>query len=264
MAALAVFGVFAAGCSAGGTGLRDSGPAPGEAAKNPGGPASSPPGQIPGAGAKTPDAVALLRKDPKVDPELKADLKPCAEGQYPVDVSLGHLTGGSVPDVVVNVTTCADAVAIGSFVYRLNGSAYQNVFMVTEPAVYSSIDRDELVVTKQVYEKTDPVATPTAEEVSTYRWTAGSPGRFVRTHWSRTQYSGMPGSAGETFVVPNNPYVPPPRTEEQGGRGAGPVGAGPAEPGAGSASGAVNPAATVPTAPVTAAARTPGRNREKS
>ncbi|MFJ8230422.1 hypothetical protein ACIQ9E_10770 [Streptomyces sp. NPDC094448] len=229
MAALAVLGVFAAGCSAGGTGLRDSGPAPGDAAKNPGGPASSPPGPAaPGTGAKSPDAVALLRKDPKVDPSIKASLKPCVEDQYPVDVALGHLTGGSVPDVVVNVTSCGDGVAIGSFVYRSNGTGYVQVFGTSEFAVYSSIDRDELVVTKQVYGKSDPVATPTAEEVTTYRWSGGASGQFARAHWTRTEYGGLPSADGGVFEPGSQP-VPPGRTVVQGGR-SGPVTAPPADP----------------------------------
>ncbi|MGV9314971.1 hypothetical protein ACWDR0_22710 [Streptomyces sp. NPDC003691] len=217
MAALAVLGVFTAGCSAGGTGLRDNGPAAGETAKNPG--PTSPVSPAPGAKLKTPDAVELLRRDPGIDQRIKKDLKPCAEGAYPVDMALGHLTGGSVPDIVVNVTSCADGVAVGSFVYRLNGSAYQNVFATVEPAVYSSIDRDDLVVTKQVYETADPIATPTAEEVTTYRWSATSgsvSGRFVQTHWSRTQYGGMPSAAGETFVVPGKQSAPPPARSHPG------------------------------------------------
>ncbi|MFF3553822.1 hypothetical protein ACWD4V_14325 [Streptomyces tsukubensis] len=252
MAALAVLGVFAVGCSAGGTGLRDSGPAPGEAAKNPGGPASSPPGQAPGTGAKSPDAVALLRKDPKVDPSIKDSLKPCVEDQFPVDVALGHLTGGSVPDVVVNVTSCGDGVAIGSFVYRSNGTGYVQVFGTSEPAVYSSIDRDELVVTKQVYGKSDPVATPTAEEVSTYRWSGGTSGRFTRAHWTRTEYGGLPSADGGVFEPGSQP-VNPGRTIVQGGR-SGPLTT-------------VLPAAPFPdraAVPPTTAAQAPAADREKS
>lgn len=230
MAGLAVLGVFAAGCSTGGTGLRDDGPAASEAGRATGSatpPATASPGPVsPGAaaGAKRPDPLKLLRKDAKVDPEIKAALKPCVEGgPYPVDTAFGHLTGGTAPDVVINVATCDDSIALATYVYRLEGSGYRNVFLREEPAVFSAIDRGDLVVTQQIYEKDDPTAT-TAEEVLTYRWTAGTDGggRFVETHWTRTQYRSLPAEDGEAYSPtfedePRSQWLP--EAEPGGSRG---------------------------------------------
>ena len=49
---------------------------------------------------------------------------------------------------------------VGSYVYREEGGRYENVFAAEEPPVYAEIDRGDLVVTKQVYEKGDPVVEP--------------------------------------------------------------------------------------------------------
>ncbi|GAB2737274.1 hypothetical protein [Streptomyces bullii] len=177
-AVLAALGLFTSACAAGGTGARDEGPAHADSVA---GAAASPSA----APSRTPDrvnAVRLIKDDPKVSAEVKRELKPCVADEYPVDVSYGNLTGGSADDVVVNVLTCGDAVGIGSYVYREEGGAYQNVFKAEEPPVYAEIDRGDLVVTKQVYEKGDPVSSPSGENVITYRWTSGRFTEEYRTH----------------------------------------------------------------------------------
>jgi signal peptidase I len=50
---------------------------------------------------------------------------------------------------------------------------------------WDEIDRGDLVVTKQVYEKGDPVSAPSGETVITYHW-SGS--RFAQTYSSRNDY----------------------------------------------------------------------------
>ncbi len=139
------------------------------------------------------DAVRLVKADPKVSAEVKRELKPCVADEYPVDVSYGELTGGSesAEDVVVNVLTCGDAVGVGSYVYREEDGAYQNVFKAEEPPVYAEIDRGDLVVTKQVYEKGDPVSSPSGENVITYRWASGRFDEEFRTH---NDYSNAAGN----------------------------------------------------------------------
>ncbi|MFJ8000278.1 hypothetical protein ACIQ7D_24600 [Streptomyces sp. NPDC096310] len=176
LAGLAAIGLLAAGCSTGGTGTRDEGAAVTAPVER----------NVPThkASAVTPattvDALSLLRNDPKVSPRIKADLKQCGEDTYPVDTSYGNLTGGTAPDVVINVMTCGDAVGIGTFVYREKDKAYENVFAAEEPAVYSTIDRGELVVTQQVYAKGDPMSYPSGEDVVTYRWGDGKFGERYR------------------------------------------------------------------------------------
>ncbi|MFE0605238.1 hypothetical protein ACFW2T_29925 [Streptomyces sp. NPDC058892] len=165
--------VFAVGCATGGTGLRDGGPARTDTISRtaPSGPSS---GTSPASASGTPfkkvDPVALLMADPKVSSEVKRDLKPCTGKEYPVDVSYGKVTGGPVADIVVNVLSCADALGRGSYVYRADGGTYENVFADEQPPVYAEIDRGDLVVTKQVYGKSDALAYPSGEDVVTYRW----------------------------------------------------------------------------------------------
>jgi hypothetical protein len=188
VAVLAAVGLLASACATGGTGARDEGPAhtdsvAGAAAT----PSSSP---SPSKTAKQVDAVKLVKDDPAVSAEVKRELKPCVADEYPVDVSYGDLTGGPADDVVVNVLTCGDAVGVGSYVYRAQGGRYENVFQAEEPPVYAEIDRGDLVVTKQVYEKGDPVSSPSGEVVTTYGWTAG---RFTERFHTRNDYSNAAG-----------------------------------------------------------------------
>ncbi|WSP95694.1 hypothetical protein OG332_25155 [Streptomyces sp. NBC_01233] len=169
--------VFAVGCATGGTGLRDGGPARSDtvAKTSPAGPSDSADPSPDSASAsgrplKKVDPIALLKADPKVSAEVKRDLKPCTGKEYPVDVSYGKVTGSSVVDIVVNVLSCADALGRGSYVYRADGGSYENVFSDEQPPVYAEIDRGDLVVTKQVYGKSDALAYPSGEDVITYRW----------------------------------------------------------------------------------------------
>jgi hypothetical protein len=193
--AVAVFvalGVSLSGCGTGGTGARDEGPAHADAV---GGPASSPEPAAKNSPSKVPDrvdAVRLVKADPKVSPEVKRGLKPCVADEYPLDVSYGRLTGGSADDVVVNVLTCGDAVGVGSYVYREKDGGYQNVFKAEAPPVYAEIDRGDLVVTKQVYDKGDPVSSPSGENVTTYRWSSN---RFTEEYRTHNDYSKAAGNA---------------------------------------------------------------------
>ncbi|MEU4272392.1 hypothetical protein [Streptomyces sp. NPDC026092] len=200
VAVLAAVAVLMTACSTGGTGSRDEGAArTDEVASAVPAPTSPSPssGQMP---AKRVDPIALLKADPKIGSRLKDDLKPCVADQYPVDTSYGNLTNGTSPDVVVNVMTCGDAVGIGTFVYRENGDGYKNVYMVEDAAVYATIDRGDLVVTKQVYAKGDPVAYPSGEDVITYRW-SGS--KFTQHDWVHNDYSRAVGDGG--LDVPPTP-----------------------------------------------------------
>ncbi|MEV1026911.1 hypothetical protein [Streptomyces sp. NPDC050264] len=183
IAGLAAVGIFLgalAACSAGGTGARDEGPARTDPVGSTEAASSAAPS--PSKSPKSVDAVRLVKADPKVSTDIKRDLKPCVANEYPVDVSYGNLTGGASNDVVVNVMTCGDAVGIGTYVYRDEGGKYQNVFQAEEPPVYAEIDRGDLVVTKQVYEKGDSVASPSGEEILTYRWSGGRFAQKSRTH----------------------------------------------------------------------------------
>ncbi|MEV6618487.1 hypothetical protein AB0N31_32440 [Streptomyces sp. NPDC051051] len=187
LAVLAAVGLFLSSCATGGTGARDEGPAHAEAVVG----ATASPSSTPTDTPDRTDAVRLVKDDPEVSEEVKRELKPCVGDEYPIDVSFGDLTGGTESDVVVNVLTCGDAVGVGSYVYRRTSGRYENVFKTEEPPVYAEIDRGDLVVTKQVYEKGDPVSSPSGENVITYRWTAS--GRFVKEYSWHNDYSSVVG-----------------------------------------------------------------------
>ncbi|MFF3850160.1 hypothetical protein [Streptomyces sp. NPDC002328] len=190
MTVIAALGLFASACDTGGTGARDEGPAhadtaPGAVASTGASPAAAPTGALDRV-----EAVRLVKEDPAVSAEVKRELKPCVGEEYPVDVSYGDLTGGTDSDIVVNVLTCSDVVGVGSYVYRRTDGRYTNVFKAEEPPVYAEMDRGDLVVTKQVYEKGDPVSSPSGENVITYRWVSG---RFVKEYSWHNDYSSVVG-----------------------------------------------------------------------
>ncbi|MFD3543006.1 hypothetical protein ACFWUQ_26415 [Streptomyces sp. NPDC058662] len=204
--------VFMVGCATGGTGLRDGGPArsdpvakTGPASPSAEGSASEDASDGPSTGADPSvsapgmprtrvDPVRLLMADPKVSSAVKRDLKPCTGKEYPIDVSYGKITGGSVVDIVVNVLSCADALGRGSYVYRADGGTYENVFADEQPPVYAEIDRGDLVVTKQVYAKSDPLSYPSGEDVITYHWDGAGFTEQDRVH---SEYSNVVDGGGQ-------------------------------------------------------------------
>ncbi|MFS8198934.1 hypothetical protein ACLVWQ_09605 (plasmid) [Streptomyces sp. CWNU-52B] len=191
VAVLAALGLFASGCGTGGTGARDEGPALSESVAGSARTPSVSPSTTPDRG----NAIRLVEADPGVSEAVKRDLKPCVGDEYPVDVSYGKLTGGSADDIVINVMTCGDAVGVGSYVYREESGEYRNVFRAEEPPVYAEIDRGDLVITQQVYEKDDSVTYPSGEVVITYHWTAK---RFTEQDRTHNDYSKVVG--GETVA----------------------------------------------------------------
>ncbi|MGE9697614.1 MULTISPECIES: hypothetical protein [unclassified Streptomyces] len=175
----------AGGCAVGGTGTRDEGPArPESAARVSPAPSASERASVPVMSQQT--VVRLLLSDASVSAETKKDLKPCGGHEYPVDVSSGDLTGAGAPDLLVNVMTCGDAVGVASYVYRKEKSGYVSVFRAEDPPVYAEIDRGDLVVTRQLYKKGDPVSYPSSEEVITYGWHGGE---FSESYRMRNDYS---------------------------------------------------------------------------
>jgi hypothetical protein len=185
-AALAALALFVAACGSGGTGARDEGPAHASAVAG----AVASPSPSPSGNYRRVDPVALVKSDPAVSGAVKRELKPCNGDEYPVDVSYGDLTGGPVDDVVINVLTCADAVGIGSYVYREDDGSFRNVFKSEESPVYAEIDQGVLSVTRQYYEKGDPISSPSGEIVTPYRWKAG---RFTGGTPTRNEYSKSAG-----------------------------------------------------------------------
>lgn len=189
VAVLAALALFVSACGTGGTGARDEGPAHADSVMGTGATPTASPTPSPSKTAQV-DAAKLVKDDPMVSAEVKRGLKPCVADKYPVEVSYGKLTGGYSDDVVVNVLTCGDEIGVGSYVYREQGGRYENVFRTEEPPVYAEIDRGDLVVTKQVYEKGDPMTSPSGEIVTTYIWASG---HFVKRFITRNDYSNAVG-----------------------------------------------------------------------
>ncbi|QTU47754.1 hypothetical protein F3K20_25690 [Streptomyces scabiei] len=193
----AALGLFVSACGTGGTGARDEGPADNDSlaagAASPSLSASvDGDSDSDGDHPSVDEVVRMVRADPEVSRTVKSDLKPCVADEYPVDVSYGNLTGGSGDDLVVNVMTCADAVGVASYVYRSEKGTYRSVFLSEQPPVYAEIDRGDLMVTRQLYENSDPSSYPSSEEVTTYRWIKDG---FVQRSSTRTEYSSAVGGA---------------------------------------------------------------------
>ncbi|MFI0771719.1 hypothetical protein ACH4TQ_43605 [Streptomyces sp. NPDC021218] len=192
-------GWMLAGCGAASEGVRKEGPARTEwAAADPGSYASGHATGRPSPAGQKVDAIRLVKTDPNVSDDLKANLKPCPKGKqpegkqqvegYPVDVTYGKLTGSGASDLVINVMSCGDGFGIGSYVYRKAGDRYENVFSDEQPPVYADITKDELRVTKLAYTSGDSVCCPSSEAVITYRWTEADKTFDVLSR-KRTDYS---------------------------------------------------------------------------
>jgi hypothetical protein len=150
-------------------------------------PATAPPRAT---GLRT-DPVSVVRADHRVDGEIRAALASCARHDtFPVDAHYGHLTGGSTPDLVVNVSTCADGVGVGVYVYRMRDGRWTDVFADERPPVAAQVSGSTLKVTHQVYGTQDPVSDPSGEDVTTYRWTGTV---FTRVSTVHREYDGKGG-----------------------------------------------------------------------
>lgn len=191
VASIAALALFTASCSSGGEGARDEGPAHASAMAG----AFASPSPSPSDSDPHVDPVDLLMNDPAVSASVKRDLKPCDGDDDAVQVTYGDLTGGSVDDMLVNVSACSDWVGIGTYVYRYVGGTYQNVFKAEESPVVADIDGTGLTVTKQVYDTDDQVSNPSKETVITYRWKAD---RFVERYRHDTKYSKTGGDAASS------------------------------------------------------------------
>jgi hypothetical protein len=123
----------------------------------------------------TTDVIALLRRDPKVSDNVKKGLKPCSGDTWPVTVAYGHATGNGRVDLVVNVTSCAaDALGVGTYVYRRSSSGtLVNVFAAEGPPVKAEFRKGKLVVTRYVYIGDGPKCCPSGQDTFTYAWRDG-------------------------------------------------------------------------------------------
>ncbi|OEU94378.1 hypothetical protein AN216_24360 [Streptomyces oceani] len=118
--------------------------------------------------------IALLKRDPKVSSEVKRGLKPCVGDRYPISVAHGQATGQHPTDLVVNVSSCADGIGVGAYVYRRSSSgALVNVFTAERPPVSAVIRGGLLKVTRAVYIGNEPMCCPSGQDIVTYAWRDG-------------------------------------------------------------------------------------------
>ncbi|MCL2552139.1 MAG: hypothetical protein FWE75_08360 [Actinomycetia bacterium] len=164
-----------AGCGTSVTGARREGPAPTETVK----PRST---TAPAIAADPAALATMIRRDTAVSPDVREDLTPCNDDDYPMDTDSGYLTSGDGPDLVVNIMTCGDGLGVASYVYRKVGGKYQNVFADEHTGVYGTVDSGRLQVIHEVYRSDDPVAYPTGEESTTYVWRGTQFVQIARTY----------------------------------------------------------------------------------
>lgn len=119
--------------------------------------------------------LSVIRRDPKVSAQVKQDLEPCVGDLYPVNVTYGRATGAKRTDLVVNVTSCADSVGVGTYVYRRSSSgSLVNVFAAERPPVHSEITGEGfLIVTRDVFLGDEPMCCPSGRDIITYVWQDG-------------------------------------------------------------------------------------------
>ncbi len=172
------------GCGQGSQGVREEGPAENE-------PVAAPSPTDPSRALSKKDAAEIVKRDPRVSLEVRERLRPCPskepEADYPIDVSYGRVTGGAGPDVVINITTCGEALGLGSYVYRVRGPGYEGVFANEDSPVYAKITNGELQVTKPLYASGDEVCCPSGEEVTTYTWQHDRFAQVARTKAVRSK-----------------------------------------------------------------------------
>lgn len=118
------------------------------------------------------DPVKLLRDDPLVSSSVRRQsLHRCTNGHSPVQVSYADLTGDGNRDALITVTSCAHP-HVGSGVYayvRQNGHVAQK-FMLELTGVSARAHHGDILVTRKLYKKNDPRASPSGEEQVRYRY----------------------------------------------------------------------------------------------
>ena len=148
----------------------------------------SPPPSPPTLPSGTPvsaDPVAVLRADPKVDPEIKANLVPCDGGQYPTDDRYVDLTGDGEAELVVLLLDCPDArtskAAAEGLIIPYAGYAAYVYDLTTDPPTHllgvegQAIDvvpgkGKDLVLIRGTWSSQDDPCCPFDQSVVLYRW----------------------------------------------------------------------------------------------
>jgi len=235
-----------AGCGTTVSGARKEGPAP--SATKTTATAAAP------AIASQPAVLAtMIRRDASVSEDIREDLTPCAGDSYPLDTEAGNLTAGDGADLVVNVSTCGEGLGIATYVYRMLGGKYQNVFTDEHAPVYGSVDNGKLEIVHEAYDSDDPVSYPIGEEAMTYAWRGNRFVEVARSYSDLTAPSPSPSPepvSTEPVPLPSgakplDPGLPSPSST---GSGTG------ADTGSGTESGAGSGTATGPASPTSSAA----------
>ncbi|WP_020666298.1 hypothetical protein [Amycolatopsis nigrescens] len=149
-----------------------------------------PPGAMnPVAGASiSVDPVRVLLDDPAVNQATKDDLKPCADGRYPLEAQYADLTGDAVPEVLINVWACPSALLLeklsglpervvpierrlGGHVYTIRDGKPVALFATQERGgSVEQVGEGEIAALRAVYLTGDAPCCPTSSPVGLYRW----------------------------------------------------------------------------------------------
>lgn len=129
------------------------------------------------------DAVAVLRADPKVNPQIKAVLTPCLLNRYPVDARYVDVTNDGVAELIITVVICngdmpATAYFRGTlaiYVYDVKSTPPAQLFAVEEPGVDLNEQPDVgLELWHSRYRDGDLSCCPTGLYSTSYRWNGTS------------------------------------------------------------------------------------------
>jgi hypothetical protein len=151
-------------------------------------PPPSPP-TLPSGTPASADPVAVLRADPMINPKIKANLVPCASGQYPTDDRYVDLTGDGKAELVVLLLDCRGdrfaktAAPLESGVVPYPGYAAYVYDLATDPPTHllgvegQSLDLvpytgkgNELVLIRSTWSAEDDPCCPFDQSVVLYRW----------------------------------------------------------------------------------------------
>lgn len=133
------------------------------------------------------DAVAVLRADPALSPEIKSLLVPCGDGAYPIDERYVDFTGDGEAELMVTLYNCPDAAREGKvlprgvppyggyagYVYNLATKPPTRLFTVEDDAVDlipSYQGGRELLVIRNLWGPKDDPCCPTEQDVRVYHW----------------------------------------------------------------------------------------------
>jgi len=134
------------------------------------------------------DAIAVLRGDPQLDPRIKVELVPCADGYYPIDDRYLDVTGDGKAELVLTLFSCTPRPASGAdqrkvladgpggwaaFVYNLATKPPTRLLGIQDADVTILADKDGtpgVYVIRTGWSPKDDPCCPTEQKFVQYVW----------------------------------------------------------------------------------------------